>query len=387
MERRKYLLDHLSQYPTLAELRRSSFFSSCSSEIESLLAAPEVVACNSAAPRVSAFVRVAQWNLEKGKKFESVLRQFETDTLLKWADVIILNEADCGMNRSGNRHVAGSLAAALGMNMAFAATYLELTKGVDEERLLGGENRESLQGNAVLSRYPVIAARAVKLPQCFEMYEHHEKRYGRRNCLWAQLGIGSRRLWVGSTHLEVRNTPACRAAQMKCLMAGLPGERDEPHLLGGDLNTNGFRRGNRWRTFSAAARLILSRPVAIEERLLHPERIEPLFKVVDHAGFGVQGLNSAEATASAPLEGGDEAGTLPGLLADFLRRRLARYQGYVQLKLDWLLGKGVRALREQEILDAAAGAVSADPGCRQTLRQGPQRISDHSPIFADLRLP
>ncbi len=386
-ERRRYLLDNLKKYRTLGELRSAPFFANCTSEIESLLATPEIIPCDTAAPRLSVFVRIAQWNLEKGKKLEAAVRMFETDNVLKWADVIILNEADRGMLRSGNRHVARDLASALGMNMAFAAAYLELTKGVDEERLLEGENGESLQGNAVLTRYPICSARVVRLPQCFEAYEHSEKRYGCRNCLWVRLGVGQRRLWVGSTHLEVRNTPRCRAAQMKCLVDALPGTGDEPHILGGDLNTNGFRRGNRWRTLSAAARLILSSPAAIDARLIHPERIEPLFRVAGRAGLSPQGLNSREATASAAIESGDEAGMLPLLVADFLRKRLARYQGYVQLKLDWLLGKGVRALHEHESFDAAACAVSADPGCRQTARRGPNRISDHSPIFADVRLP
>ena len=165
MERRARLLDHLSRFPTLAELSRSSFFAECSSEIDILLGTAEMYVCEKAVPRLSAFVRVAHWNLEKGKQYGGIVRQFETDPALKRADIVMLNEADCGMNRSGNRHVARCLGEALGMNVAFAPACLELTKGIGEERQLPGENRESLQGNAVLSRYPMLTAQVVRLPQ------------------------------------------------------------------------------------------------------------------------------------------------------------------------------------------------------------------------------
>ena len=36
---------------------------------------------------------------------------------------------------------------------------------------LQGDNRESLQGNAILSRYPIVEAHNVPLPVTFEPYE------------------------------------------------------------------------------------------------------------------------------------------------------------------------------------------------------------------------
>ena len=161
-----------------------------SSEIETLLNTPELIPCDKATPRLEAFVRVAQWNVEKGTQFEGLLRYLDTDPVLRWADIVVLNEADCGMNRTGNRHVARCLGEALGMNVAFAPTCLELTKGIGEELNFPGENRESLQGNAVLSRYPVTEARLVTLPVSFEPYEFHEKRFGHRSCLWVRADIG-----------------------------------------------------------------------------------------------------------------------------------------------------------------------------------------------------
>lgn len=273
------------------------------------------------------------------------------------------------------------------MNVAFAPACLELTKGIGEERQLPGENRESLQGNAVLSRYPMLTAQVVRLPQCFEPYEFHEKRYGGRNCLWVQLQIGAGTLWAGSTHLEVRNTPRCRATQMKRLMAALPGRPGEAHLLGGDLNTNCLRRGTRVRLAWEAARLLFGDPRRIKGRFLTPQRTEPLFKVAARAGFRIEGLNSADATACALIEGSEDAGMLPEMFHDFVRRRTEPYRDGLLMKLDWFFGRDVYPLRAGQVFDRTSGTVSSHPACVPTLRTGPARISDHNPIYADISLP
>jgi len=161
MDRRRYLTEQLRRFGTLVELRHSAFYADCGAEIESPLDTPEVVAGSGAAPRLAAFVRVVQWNREKGIRLDEVLRQLETDEVLRWADVLLLNEADHGMIRSGNRHIAQCLAQALGMNMAFGTSCLELTQGVGAELALAGENRESLQGNAVLAGVQFIGGNSV----------------------------------------------------------------------------------------------------------------------------------------------------------------------------------------------------------------------------------
>ncbi|PYV18765.1 MAG: hypothetical protein DMG07_03205 [Acidobacteria bacterium] len=381
------ILEGLRAPATLEELRRTPFFAARGHEIEALLGTPEIVPFGGAEPRLGAFVRVAQWNIEKGLRFERVLATLETDAVLRWADVVLLNEADFGMNRSGNRHVARDLARALGMHMAFAPVYIELTRGTGEELRLDGENRESLQGNAVLSRHPILEARSVPLPACFEPYHFHEKRYGRRNCLWARLQVGSRAWWVGAVHLEVRNTPRCRAKQVRRLIARLPGPAGAPYLLGGDLNCNGFSRGTLLRTLVSVWRL-LARPVPlVEEDLRRPERgSEPLFEVLRRQGFRWEGLNASGATASTTLDGLEDARLLPGWLRARIERRLAGYNHVLDFKLDWLLARGVRPLRAGEARDGASGLRSLGPGCAEVPRLGPERISDHAPIYADVAL-
>ncbi len=380
------LLEGLRAQRTLADLRRSSFYAGHGARIESILSTPEICPYAAAAPRLNTFVRVAQWNIEKGKCWQDVVRRIESDERLRWADVLLLNEADKGMLRSGNVHVASEIACALGMNLAFGAAHIELTKGTGDELELSGENQESLQGNAVLSRYPILEALVVPLPVCFEAFEFHEKRYGSRNCVWARLLVGKCHVWVGATHLEVRNTPCCRALQMKHLMSRLPGSAEQPRLLGGDLNTSGFARGTRWRTMQSIERLLFHDMEEVREELRHPERrSEPLFRVAAHAGFEWKGINSFEETASTPIGGLEDAGLLPGFVVSYVRRCLEPYKGHLSFKLDWLLGRGIQALRAGEVSDASTGVASSAPGGVPMEHTGAARISDHIPILSDLR--
>jgi endonuclease/exonuclease/phosphatase family metal-dependent hydrolase len=387
MECQALWLEHLRKYKTLDALRQSDFFADCGERIERFLKTAQIIPFPGSAPRLHSFLRVAQWNIEKGKRFNAILKRLQTSEILKWADVLILNEADQGMNRSGNLHVARALAENLQMHTAFGPAHFELTKGTDDELALEGENRESLQGNAVLSRYPVLEACVVPLPASFEPYEFQEKRFGGRSCLWVRLQLRQCSLWVGSVHLELRNTPRDRAGQMRHVLEHLPGGDGESYLLGGDLNTNSFGRGTAWRTARSVARLLSSSLSRLNSQLLHPERgKEPLFKALTRHGFIWEGLNSYEETARADIYALEEVGFLPAALLKPLQRRLEAYQGYLCFKLDWLLGKNVLPLSGGQKKDMVAGVGALGPACLKGGNAGPDRISDHLPIYADLDL-
>ena len=387
MTRRRELIEGLRVHATLDALRRSSFYLERRGEIEALLGTPEVAAEPGAVPRVRDFVRLVQWNLEKGARFDAIAERLARDPVLRWDDVVLLNEADHGMARSGNRHVARELASALGMHMAVGAAHLELTKGTGAELEVEGENAASLQGNAVLSRFPILSARVAPLPTCFEPYHFHEKRYGRRACLWAELDVGGRAWRIGAVHLEVRDTPRCRARQVAALLADPAAPGIGPCLIGGDLNCNGFSRGTRARTLAALWRLTARDPDRVAAELLRPDRgREPLFDVLRAGGFEWERLNAPGATAWAPLDALEDAWLLPAWLRRALQARLRPYGGYLRLKLDWIAGRGVDPLGDREVIDRATGAASRAPGAVELPLAGPERLSDHLPIHVDLRL-
>jgi endonuclease/exonuclease/phosphatase family metal-dependent hydrolase len=161
------------------------------------------------------FLRVAQWNIERGLEFEAVRAAFsdsqhlstlmdekkstaspaertqiiEQVNTLRQSDLIILNEVDWGMNRTLFRNVAKELADALGMNYAYGVEFVEvdpITMGLDEQVVVrevaetytapdeskaqmleqvrkimqpDPERYRGLHGTAILSRYPLSNVR------------------------------------------------------------------------------------------------------------------------------------------------------------------------------------------------------------------------------------
>ena len=168
-------------------------------------------------PQVGKFLRVAEWNIERGLEFDAVRLAFTDPTgfaalmgqkgskatadervrilgqvdLLKQADVLVLNEVDWGVNRTLFRNVAADLAEALGMNYAYGVEFVEVdpaTMGIDEQVVMreveqaytapGVSKSEMLEhvkqimtpdpkryhglhGTAIMSRYPLTNVRLI----------------------------------------------------------------------------------------------------------------------------------------------------------------------------------------------------------------------------------
>ncbi|MBI3950244.1 MAG: hypothetical protein HY314_07300 [Acidobacteria bacterium] len=208
------IIEELRRFSTLKALYESETYRVSWQALFWLLGVPEPFILEGVQPRVQDFVRVVQWNIEKGRNFVGLVEAFSAHPVLRYADLIFLNEVDNGMARSGNLHVARELGAHLRMHAAFAPAHLELTKGLGDDLDAPGENETALQGNALLSRYRLDQLRIIELPSYFEPFEFEEKRLGRRIALVAEVSINQKKLAAVCTHLEIRTTPRGRARQM-----------------------------------------------------------------------------------------------------------------------------------------------------------------------------
>ncbi len=380
------LITELREFTTTRELHESDAYRRHQPGLTALLDTPRLFSCDSSHPALRGFLRIAHWNLEKGKDLDAAIDVFRHHPVLRYADLISLNEADVGMNRSGQRFVARELGEALGMHVAFAPVYLEFSKGSGDDLELPGENTIALQGNAILSRRELKNLRIIRLPVCADHFEHIEKRIGNRNALAVDLEINRRPLTFVSTHLEVRNAPACRASQVAAIIAELE-QSGTPRasIIAGDFNSNTFARGGTLRTLRGFARILFSDPEKLMRDIAAPQACEPLFDLLHQHGLTERGFNDGEITCRVPLTILEDRARLPGVFTDIIERKLAHYHNQLDFRLDWIIGRNVAALGDHEVTDKATGVASLSPQTVMGLKneKGAQ-ISDHDPITADI---
>lgn len=370
--------ERLRRFADLDDLHRSGFWLAESASVERLLATPHIGERSSARADAGPRLRLVHWNILKGIAYEGLRDALLTHPELRNADVILLNEVDVGMARSGNRHVAAELGRDLDVDWVYQPNYLELTKGPAEDALAPGRNETGLQGVAILTRSAPLAWAQIPLPECFPMFPFHEKRLGRRTGLVLSLPGG---LVVGTAHLEVRGDPRCRAEQMRAFLAGVESFCKEEAgagrpagrvILSGDLNTHTFLRGDLVSAIQGALRLLFTPKGALRRQFLSPwhRNREPLFSVLGEAGYRWKAYNLDRHTGHAPLPVIEEGDRLPRPLHRLLSALLPFQEQGIPLHLDWFFGRGLPegGLKVQSIHELA----------------GDGRPSDHAPIVLDL---
>ena len=261
---------------------------------------------------------------------------------LAGAAAILLSEVDWGLRRSHGRHCAADLAALLSMSFAYAPEF-----GFSREQ----REFSSFFGNAILSAAPLENVRIVPLPTHYDWTTKRlrgtapgTRRVGQRGGVIAEINLGGRTVTLALAHLENRVGPEVRAQQMAQFLDSLPS--DGPAVIAGDFNTTTADLWN-WRECMG----LLARMLVGPRRLRRPEPYEPLFGLLERAGFEYRDAN-------APLE---PTFTPNGLIPAFMRA-----------KLDWI------ALRRLGVVQGSAYVIRA----RRRLR----RISDHDFVVCDFSI-
>ena len=113
----------------------------------------------------SKILHVGEWNAARGLDWDVFPNFYPI------ADIIILNEMDLGMARSGNRDTTKAMSKFLKMNYAYGVEFLELTNGNKEEIniTMGKSNLIGYHGNAVLTKWPIIESKIVRLHPLYDL--------------------------------------------------------------------------------------------------------------------------------------------------------------------------------------------------------------------------
>lgn len=400
----------------------------------------------------------SRWNSSRREAVESQL------TRLQNADVLVLDEVDWGMKRTEYRNVTQDLAAAWKMNYVYGVEFVEVDPvfglGTEKVELSDPAETEELQrdlevdrtryhglhGTAILSRYPILNARILRLPICYDWYGEEvreaaklekgkrwavrrlfgeriarEIRRGGRMALIADLavpGAPEGRVTIVAPHLENRCAPGCRRRQMQALLQEIRPIRN-PLVLAGDLNTT-----SRTNVPTSVRNEIMTRvtdyqfwigqtvswfhPMGIYQHVLAPVRYfngyndptafhlpilwnnkeKPLFGAVqrfrfdDGQAFDFRG--DPERTLN--LRGGKLADSNQRAWKGFVSTYAFAqdYGGFVgRFKLDWIFVK-------PDVHDSGLNGQFLAPRHPQTMRElnqsVPGRISDHPPLTVDLPL-
>ncbi|RNB87466.1 hypothetical protein EDM56_17615 [Brevibacillus fluminis] len=179
-------------------------------------------------------------------------------------DIIALQEVDNGLPRSQFVNQAKMIADQMGMYYAYVPAV---------NFLIG------TYGHAVLSRYPILSAKAVALPSGKEP----------RTMLDAVVQVGGQALHVYETHLGLSQSE--RASQFSVLKRTVEASnaRHEPFVLLGDFNTPTNNRQYKSLLADVQAPFFqLSQPLATLRSTAHPEMIDQIFLssgIQFHGGF------------------------------------------------------------------------------------------------------
>lgn len=385
----QHLVNELLRFKTIAELRRSPFYQTHRETLQRLLNEPRVYHAADATPRLASFLRVVMWNIERGTALDGILDVLNHHPVIRHADLLLLNELDDGMVRSGNRHVALELSRQLAAHTIYGVEYLEMTKGTGDEQRLPGANAAALHGNAILTRHAFLDPQVVRLPRCENNFESAERRLGGRIGIMIDLRIGNVRFTTATTHLDVVNTPRCRARQMRAMLEAVDAriaarQLSRRAIIGGDLNTHTFARGTRLRALKNTALILGSPRGSLARRLSRPVLKEPAIAAFTRFGYDVASCNDVRPTARSVVSSLDDSRHLPPLLRWWIGRRIGPEGLTLHLRLDWLAARGLRALRAREVIDQATGVASVDPQTFAGLSHGGRPLSDHDPIVVDL---
>lgn len=193
---------------------------------------------------------VCAYNVERGLRLDDQLRAFAGESGMPPADVLLINEADRGCTRSGDRNVAREYARALGMCYVYGVEFIELPRFWGPG---GSVRRRCEHGNAILSRFPLGNVRLIRHQRTRSWQSTVQRvlhvgqpRLGGRVALAADVRIGERLLRVYSVHFESGGgghgsggADAYREAQARELIADAS-DLQRGVVIGGDMNVGRY---------------------------------------------------------------------------------------------------------------------------------------------------
>jgi endonuclease/exonuclease/phosphatase family metal-dependent hydrolase len=184
-------------------------------------------------------------------------------SILKTTDIFTLNNVGYYNEKSNFENMAEVFARQVGANYVFAPEFLEASPEILKERKIFKDFR-ALNGNAIVTRFPILTAKVIRLPACYDWFYEEEQRMlydpddkrmkpknrvgegklnlirrGGRNALIADLQLPNKDvIAVVSSQLENRAESKCRQRQLESTLHYMK-TFTNPIIFGVDLNNIG----------------------------------------------------------------------------------------------------------------------------------------------------
>lgn len=328
-------------------------------------------------------ISVAAWNIERGSFLDGIIDKLKNHNDLRDKDLYLLTELDYGMARSDNYFVAREIAKALKLNYAFAPVYIALQKGSGVESEVAGENKQSIHGLAMFSKYPLKNVHAVPLPNGKDKMEGKEKRLGYLRALVADVEHPLGTFRAVTVHLDVHCSRKHRELQVSLIMKHLEKLPRLPTIIGGDFNTTTYNAQNATRAILGFwHRVLMGVNNVVKNHYPHPDRKfeRGLFEEFINHGYeykpfnedGVGTLHYDMENAAYNTNLGD---WVPNWCFPFIFWASRKVGGKFSLRLDWFFGRNIKI------------ADSTKPKTIPNLTdEEGTRLSDHDAIALDFVL-
>jgi endonuclease/exonuclease/phosphatase family metal-dependent hydrolase len=236
-------------------------------------------------------LRVVAWNVERLPHVGKF-----ADTLLRLSpDLVLLNEVDKGMARTGNGHQIADLAQRMDASYLYGLEFLELGVGSARERrdLPGRTNSVGFHGNGIIAVRELNRPFLIRLDAEGLWYseELDEPRVGGRMAIGGQVRLLGRDVTVASVHIESHSNPTHRRDQTERLLDALDlYDPSAPTLIGGDFNTSTISLAEQAWDLETWNEKIRECPL----RRLRVQAFEPLFQIFKDRGFTWETSNLLE---------------------------------------------------------------------------------------------
>lgn len=370
----------LCQFKSLSQLKKSDQFLALQSEISSIVFGYEY-GCYVEQAKASKkpFHRAVLWHLENGVNFEGILDSLKNRALIGKADIYFFPATDIGMGRSGNRNVIRDLAIELGYNYFFATSYLNLhsAKSSPDQP----DNTLGLEGNAIMTRYPMSHLRTIPLPVDHDAFHPDRKRLGTEKALVADLLIDKKsKITIVCLNLPVHLSARQRAKNIRFVLDKLKKEKNPyPILIGGDFKTSTYNcRSPLAYLLSVLNKQYRGFEYIIKEHHKNPEKHfeKHLFDAFRSRGFDFTSLNEMGQGSVHFLP--QNLMPLPDQYLKLVGKLLKGYPDKLAYKYDWFAGTS--QIQVSESHQAERPKVIS-----HLIKEG-RPVSYHDPVLLDFEV-